>query len=65
MKVKEIWKNTQLKRTQSSKSKYELKILEILIDIFGKENVINQYSSNLYPYHCDFYIKPLDLYIEL
>lgn len=65
MKVKEFWKKSQLKRTYSSKSKYELKILEILIDIFGKENVINQYSSDLYPYHCDFYIKPLDLYIEL
>ena len=27
--------------------------------------VIRQYSSNTYPFNCDFYIKELDLYIEL
>ena len=65
MKNKEIWKNAQLKRTYSSKSKYELKVFEILKNIFGEENVINQYSSEKYPFHCDFYIKSINLYIEL
>ena len=31
---------------------------------FGKDNVIRQYHSKQYPFNCDFYVKPIDLYIE-
>lgn len=27
-------------------------------------NTYTQYKSSVYPWHCDFYIKELDLYIE-
>ena len=45
-------------------SETELETYKFLKNIFG-ENVIPQYVSDVYPYNCDFYIKPLDLYIEL
>ena len=36
-----------------------------LVQIYGEEDVIRQYSDERYPYSCDFYIKSLDLFIEL
>ena len=37
-----------------------------LCDVFGKENVFRQYVDKIrYPFHCDFYIPPFDLFIEL
>ena len=37
-----------------------------LIKVFGEDNVIAQYRDiNRYPFDCDFYIKSLDLFIEL
>lgn len=36
-----------------------------LVDLFGTECVIRQYKDSRYPFCCDFYIKPLDLFIEL
>lgn len=36
----------------------------ILVKKFGKEDVVRQYKSSLYPYLCDFYIPSRDLYIE-
>lgn len=32
---------------------------------FGVNNVIYNYRSDLYPFNCDFYIKSMNLYIEL
>lgn len=37
----------------------------LLTFVFGEDGVIPQYKSDLYPYYCDFYVKPLDAYIEL
>lgn len=36
----------------------------LLTNIFNEQDVIRQYKSELYPFVCDFYIKPLELYIE-
>lgn len=36
-----------------------------LKDYFGDADVLCQYKSNVYPFACDFYIKSLNLYIEL
>lgn len=36
-----------------------------LCDTFGQDDVVRQYSSDDYPFACDFYIKSCDLYIEL
>lgn len=36
----------------------------ILVERFGQEDVCRQFSSELYPFNCDFYVPSLDLYIE-
>ena len=53
-------------------SKQEIRMFNILTEIFGEENVIQQYSDDRYvdietsrPYICDFYVKSCDLFIEL
>ena len=46
-------------------SKPEEIAYDLLCSKFGDENVIRQYSSDVYPFNCDFYIKGIDLYIEL
>ena len=47
-----------------NKSNPEDTCYELLSNKFGKDNVVRQYKCELYPWHCDFYIKPLDLFIE-
>lgn len=51
-------------QSSSSKSKAEDTIYEELCCIYGEENIIRQYKSEVYPFHCDFYIQSDDLYIE-
>ena len=36
-----------------------------LVEVFGESDVVRQYSSERYPFACDFYINSLDLFIEL
>lgn len=36
-----------------------------LCNLFGTDDVVRQYRSDRYPWACDFYIKHLDLFIEL
>lgn len=55
---------TKRKNGTFNKSKDEDLIYEKLCDKYGKENVVRQYSSELYPFKCDFYIITEDLYIE-
>lgn len=43
----------------------EIQVYDFLIDLFGQDNIIPQYKSEKYPFYCDFYIKSLDLYIEV
>lgn len=38
---------------------------ELLISHFGENNVIRHYTDERYPFECDFYIKSLDMFIEL
>lgn len=53
--------------------KFESEAKEIvftkLVEKFGRKNVMYQYGihpyDKRYPFHCDFYIKSLDLFIEL
>ena len=58
------WK-TKRKNGTFSSSKPEQTMLLLLQDTFGEDNVLTQYTSDVYPFHCDFYIKSIDLYIEL
>ena len=47
-------------------SKIEETIYEKLIDIYGKNDILREYKDkDRYPYRCDFYIKSLDLFIEV
>lgn len=46
-------------------SQLEENYYKYLIDTYGKEDVVRQYRDARYPFNCDFYIKSLDLFIEL
>ena len=48
-----------------STSKFEEYAYEQLINKFGKDDIIRQYYSDVYPYNCDFYIQSLNIYIEI
>lgn len=48
-----------------NKSKQEDLFYNYLIDKYGCDNVVHVYRDERYPYNCDFYIKSLDLFIEL
>lgn len=64
--------STKRKLGTLNSSAQEDRLNDILINIFGKENVIREYRDNRYRnpknkrrYCCDFYIKNEDLFIEL
>lgn len=41
-------------------------LLETLVSVFGEHDVFAQYNvDSRYPFHCDFYIKSRDMFIEL
>ena len=46
-------------------SKVEIEFYKYLVSKFGKDGISYDYMSDQYPFRCDFYIKSLDLYIEL
>ncbi len=46
-------------------SKLEIDTYDFLVSLFGFDDVLAQYSSNEYPFRCDFYVKSIDTYIEL
>lgn len=46
-------------------SKPEAIVYDLLVEKFGEDDIELQYKSENYPFACDFYVKSLDLYIEL
>ncbi len=46
-------------------SKPETKLCDLLMSYFGESDVECQYFSDVYPFACDFYIRSLDLHVEL
>lgn len=51
---------------KNHKTKPEIFVENLLVDIFGKDNVLYSYvDKERYPYKCDFYVKPYDLFIEV
>ena len=56
---------THKKNNSFNTSKVEIKLYNLLLTKFKSDDIIRQYKSDLYPFACDFYIKSLDLYIEL
>lgn len=69
--LKKIQNTKKINGTVNS-SKYEKEIYEWLTDEYGTDDIICQYKDiryknpkNGHTYHCDFYIKSLDLFIEI
>lgn len=56
--------DTKRKNGTFNTSQPEESIYKLLCKSFGKRNVLRQYSSDLYPFNCDFYLPKFDLYIE-
>ena len=60
-------KAEQTKRTNKTfnKSRYEEYFYTRLLNNFCANDIHRQYQDIRYPFRCDFYIKPLDLFIEI
>lgn len=57
---------TKKKNHTVNSSKAEQQMWQLLVDKFGVDDVIHQYKSDdRYPFVCDFYVKSVDLFIEL
>lgn len=57
---------TKIKNNSWHNSQPEIDVQGILENYFGKDNVYTQYNNDKrYPFACDFYLKSLDLFIEL
>lgn len=56
---------TKLRNHSFNTSSPEDKYYSYLCEKYGDEDVVRQYSEERYPFACDFYIKSLDLFIEL
>ena len=56
----------ELKRNNNSfnSSKTETESINILRGLFGSDDIITHYYSDLYPFECDVYIKSIDTFIE-
>lgn len=58
--------NTRKKNKTTNTSSYEENFYIFLKSIFNNNDIIREYyDKERYPFHCDFYIKSLDLFIEL
>ena len=58
--------DTMKKNNSFNKSKEEEKYYSYLLHLYSPEDIVRQYyDKDRYPFHCDFYIKSEDLFIEL
>ena len=57
---------TKHKNNTFNTSKFEVNFRNNLIEIFDVTDIFSNYKDELrYPFNCDFYIKSLDIFIEL
>lgn len=63
--IKDKINNSKKLHNTFNTSKYEKELYQLLLTLFNKDDIEQQYKSIKYPFHTDFYIKSLDLYIEL
>ena len=56
--------NTKRKNKTFGASIPEQKTYLLLVEKFGKNDVLRQYKSDVYPFNCDFYLISEDIYIE-
>lgn len=59
-----IWE-TKKKNSTYNTSKIEERVYQWLLEEFSDEDIIRQYKEERYPWRCDFYIKSLDLFLEI
>ena len=57
--------NTMRLNNTFNSSNPEKDFVIFLDELYKKDDIIQQYSDSRYPFNCDFYIKSLDLFIEL
>lgn len=57
-------RETKRRHGTFNSSTAEERVYAFLAGKFGESGVVRQYSSREYPFSCDFYVKPLCLYIE-
>lgn len=57
--------STKTKNKSFNTSNREKLLYKQLCNKYGVDNVVEQYRDDRYPFNCDFYIKPEDLFIEL
>ena len=65
---KEIYQKgieTKRERGTFNSSMCEDILFKSLCDVFGENDVLTQYTSDEYPFRCDFYIKSRNMYVEL
>lgn len=62
--IDKVGESKRINKTWST-SQPEENMYVLLCNKFGKDDVVRQYKCDRYPFHCDFYIKSLDLFIEL
>lgn len=63
--MKERIYNTKKRNHTFNSSKAEDNLYIDLCNLYGKDNIKRNYTNDLYPWNCDFYVVSLDLYIEL
>ena len=56
--------DTKRKNNSFNKSSKEEEFYQALLKQFDASDVVRQYASEVYPFNCDFFIKPLNLYVE-
>lgn len=56
---------TKMEHGTINDSQPERDAYDLLVQKFGEDDVLPQYRSDRYPYKCDFYIKSLDVFMEL
>lgn len=62
--IRKGWETKKHNKTCNTSKPEEL-FYKYLLTQYKEEDILRQYTEKRYPYHCDFYIKPLDLFIEI
>jgi len=63
--IKEKAFETKKRNGTTNTSKIQQWFISELKKIYGEEDILVEYKEERYPYHCDAYIKSLDIFIEL
>lgn len=57
--------DTKKRNGTFNSSKVESELISELVSQYGEENVIHPYRDSRYPWNCDAYVVPIDLFIEV